>query len=128
MRLSTLTEAFTPTTFQKLCGEVGFFISFNLAKIGQYATDPAGKTELESITKLGRQPAVNGMTFAEAYGDLKIMNSPVGRAALMKWIHGLLTFAEPRLKRFLNDEGKTLFLPRLEQIKKLYIDIAQSNQ
>jgi hypothetical protein len=129
MKIYELTEAprgFAPTNlFQDLCIDFSTFISMNMTKINQYAKDEQSKAGIDEMTKQLRQPAVNGIEFTQAYSDPKITKSPAGRGALMKYIYNSLVYIEPRLKKFLNDQGQQMFLPRLDKIKQQYTTLVQ---
>jgi hypothetical protein len=123
MRLQEILNEAQANLFQSLCNDFGFFISFNLSKVSIFAVDKNAATELLAMQQRFRQSAINGKTFSDAVGDAQIMNDPKGRAAMLKWIHSMLLYIEPRIHRFVNDAGKQLWLPRLEKLKKEYTDL-----
>ena len=131
IRLKSLDEARSlapQDPFTSLCSDFGTLISMNFVKLSSYAVDQQASTELNNMIKNLRQPAINGLPFSQAWSDKKIMASPTGKGMLLKWIYNALQYVIPRCERYLNDEGKKLYLPRLEQIKKQYIDIVQKSK
>jgi len=126
MKISELLEArglAQQNLFDELCTDFGMFISLNMAKIDQDAVDVEGKKQLSDMQKHLRAPAINGETFAEAIGNKKLTTSPTGRAAILKWIYEALVYIEPRLKKFLTENGKRKFLARLDAVKQKYKDL-----
>lgn len=123
MKLHQLLEALQSNLLADLCADLSLFMSLNTAHIAQYAIDSDAKLELQRMQQTFRAPAINGKQFADVPSDRMLMSNPKGRAAVLQYIYQMLQYTEPRLKRFLNDEGKSKFLPRFERIKQQYVDL-----
>jgi len=128
MKYSELSEAIQTNLFQNLCNDFAIFTSMNMMMVSKYAIDQNAANELKSMQQQFRSPAVNGKTFHDVIGDRAFMNNPKGRGALLNYIYQMIKYIEPRLNKFVNDEGKKLYLPRFQKIKQQYIDLVNKQQ
>jgi len=128
MKYQELTEAIQTNLFQDLCNDFGFFTTLNTTQLAKYAIDQNAANELKSMQQQFRSPVINGKIFADIIGDRAFMNNPKGRGALLNYIYQMIKYIEPRLNKFVNDEGKKLYLPRFQKIKQQYIDLVNKQQ
>ena len=128
MKYSELSEAIQSNSFQNLCNDFAIFTSMNMMMVSKYAIDQNAANELKSMQQQFRSPAVNGKTFHDVIGDRAFMNNPKGRGALLNYIYQMIKYIEPRINKFVNDEGKKLYLPRFQKIKQQYIDLVNKQQ
>jgi hypothetical protein len=128
MKYSELSEAIQSNSFQNLCNDFAIFTSMNMVMVSKYAIDQNAANELKSMQQQFRSPAVNGKTFHDVIGDRAFMNNPKGRGALLNYIYQMIKYIEPRINKFVNDEGKKLYLPRFQKIKQQYIDLVNKQQ
>ena len=112
--------------YTNLLAEFGFFITMNAARISDYAIDPFAKQELINMQVQFKKPIVNGKTFVEVYNDPLFYKNNKVIPVLLKYIYDMLKYIEPRLQKYLNDDGKTKFMPRIETIKQQYKQVVQA--
>ena len=123
-----ITEGIDLQGYANLLAEFGFFITMNTARIHDYAVDQTAVQELKSIQVQFKQPIVNGKTFVEVYNEPAFYKNPKVIPVLLKYVYDMLKYIEPRLQKYLNDEGKGKFLPRIQTIKQQYKQVVQSTQ
>lgn len=101
--------------------DFGFFITLNISKLSSYANSTNSSEELNKILKEFRSPKVFGQKYSDYISNnLSHVRSPEVISKLLKYIHDSLIYIEPRLNRYLSDDGKSIFLPRLNKLKERY--------
>ena len=112
--------------YTNLLADFGFFITMNTARIHDYAVDQTATQELKAMQAQFKQPIVNGKTFVEIYNQPAFYKNTKVIPVLLKYVYDMLKYLEPRLQKYLNDEGKSKFLPRIQKIKEQYKQVVSS--
>ncbi len=100
--------------------DFGYFITLNISKLASYANSPESSLELTNVLKEFRSPKIFGQKYSEFIGNASKTKEPMVISKLLRYIHDSLIYVEPRLSKYLTDEGKSIFLPRLKRLKDRY--------
>ena len=123
MRLETLLEATKNLkNYVEMLNEVAYFVTLNTTKLNSYGKDQASSLELEKMMKQFRQPILNGKKIGELLGEVGLVTvkNPKVIPHLLKWTYQFLQYANPRIDKFCNDQGRDMFSKRLKTIADLY--------
>lgn len=121
-----LTEGIDLQGYTNLLADFGFFITMNTSRIHDYAVDQTAVQELKAIQAQFKKPIVNGQSFVEVYDKPAFFKNSKIIPVMLKYVYDMLKYIEPRLDKYLNDEGKNKFLPRIQKIKQQYKQVVQS--
>jgi len=112
--------------------DFGTLISLNFSQITKMGKDEDAKKELTLMMQTLRSPIINGLNYFDFLKDNinNITNNPKALSALLDQIRKLLSYIEPRVKRYVADgeapngtNYKEAWLNRIDNIKKDYIKI-----
>ncbi len=107
--------------WEDFLSDFGFFITLNISKLASYANSADSSVELTNILKEFRSPKVFGQKYSDYISNnLSQARKPEVISKLLKYVHDSLVYVEPRLKKYLTDEGKSIFLPRVNKLKERY--------
>lgn len=99
--------------------DFGYFLTLNISQLSQYMTD---KDISDEIQKQFRSKVVNNMTYTEMMNSDIIKNEKV-IPHILGYIKDLIAYIEPRFNKYLNDEGKKIYLPKIQKFKKILADL-----
>lgn len=112
--------------------DFGTLISLNFSQITKMGKDEDAKKELTLMMQTLRSPIINGLNYFDFLKDNinNITNNPKALSALLDQIRKLLSYIEPRVKRYVVDgeapngtNYKEAWLNRIDNIKKDYMKI-----
>ena len=121
-----LNEGIDMQKYQDLLADFGMFITLNTSKISSYGIDQTSQQELTLMQSQFKKPIINGESFVDVYNNPEFYKNAKVIPILLRYIHDMLKYLEPRLVKYLNDEGKNKFLPRIDKIKQQYITVVRS--
>lgn len=102
--------------YMEFLNDVGFFITLNTSHLEQYSLEP---DETKKIQQQFRKPVINGLNFTDMLLN-PIVKNPKAIPHILNYIKQLLEFIEPRFEKYLNENGKNKFLPKLQKLKNQY--------
>ena len=112
--------------------DFGTLISLNFSQITKMGKDEDAKKELTLMMQTLRSPIINGLNYFDFLKDNinNITNNPKALSALLDQIRKLLSYIEPRVKRYVADgeapngiNYKEAWINRIDTIKKDYVKI-----
>jgi hypothetical protein len=107
--------------WEDFLSDFGFFITLNISKLASYGNSSDSSTELSNILKEFRSPKIFGQKYSDYISNnLSQVRNPEVISKLLNYIRESLIYIEPRLDKYLTDEGKSIFLPRLNKLKERY--------
>jgi hypothetical protein len=107
--------------YMDFINDVGMFLTLNTSHLSQYALD---KNAITVIQQQFRKPVINGLTYTQLINDPLVKNLKA-IPYILNWIKLLFEYVEPRFENYLNDEGKTKFIGRLNVLKKKYTQLVK---
>lgn len=91
--------------YMDLVNDFGYFITLNASKIEQ-DVKPGLESQVDEIRRVLRGPLINGKNYAQFISDYHSdLAKPDVAKALLKQVHGLLTYLAPRMEIFVDESG-----------------------
>ena len=123
MKLETLFEATKDLKgYIEMLNEVMWFTTFNTAKLNTYGKDDASNKELEAMMSQFRKPILNGKKIGDLMSEVNLITvkNPKVIPHLLKWTYQFLQYVSPRIDKYCNDQGKSMFKKRIQTIADAY--------
>lgn len=123
MKLETLFEATKDLKgYVEMLNEVMWFTTLNTAKLNTYGKDDASNKELEAMMVQFRKPILNGKKIGDLMSEVNLITvkNPKVIPHLLKWTYQFLQYVSPRIDKYCNDQGKSMFKKRIQTIADAY--------
>lgn len=123
MKLETLFEATKDLKgYGEMLNEVMWFTTLNTAKLNTYGKDDASNKELEAMMVQFRKPILNGKKIGDLMSEVNLITvkNPKVIPHLLKWTYQFLQYVSPRIDKYCNDQGKSMFKKRIQTIADAY--------
>jgi len=123
MKLETLLETTKDLSeYITMLNELAWFMTLNTAKLNSYAKDQASQKELEDMMAQFRKPILNGKKIGDLMSEVNLITvkNPKVIPHLLKWTYQFLQYVSPRIDKYCNDQGKSMFKKRIQTIADTY--------
>ena len=107
--------------YMEFLNDIGFFITLNTSHLSQYVTD---KNKSDEIQEQFRKPVINGFKFTDMLLN-PIVENPKAIPHILNYVKQLLEYIEPRFQKYLTEDGKIKYLPKIEKLKERYIKLVK---